>query len=164
MVPYWSSLTTPKHNIHLFPFISLSAGRTFMLEFLCWSSKAIWFGAFQIAPVILVICCSDFFSRCDLFLWSEGRSWMKDRGSWFRFAGCWFGIMQDFFKQPPASVQIRPFDLLNFLSSFDWFGRFCLLLCHCIILTWNPIDYLLYPLLLVVHQRNYCFGISSLWL
>ena len=29
------------------------------------------------------------------------------------------GIMKDFFKQPPASVQIRPFDLLNFLSSFD---------------------------------------------
>lgn len=58
----------------------------------------------------------------------------------------------------------RPMDLQNFLGSFDEYGRFCSLLCLCIILTWNPIDYRWIRLLLVVHQRIYCFGSSSLCL
>lgn len=45
------------------------------------------------------------------------------------------GIMKDFFKQPQASVQIEAVLSLNFLGSFDFFGRFWLLLCLCIILT-----------------------------
>ncbi len=45
------------------------------------------------------------------------------------------GIMEDFFKQSPASVQIMAVLSLNFLSFFDFIGGFWLLLCLCIILT-----------------------------
>ena len=166
MLLIWSSLTTPKHNIHLFPFISLSAGRSFMLEFLCWSSKDIWFGAFQIALACSVICCSDFvFQERSLFADLREISGNDDEhGSWFRFAGCcWY---HDGFFQTTAGVcsDQGQWINLNFLRFFDRFGRFCLLLCLCIILTWNPIDYRLKPLLLVVHQRIYWCCISSLCL
>ena len=43
-----------------------SAGRSFMLEFLCWSSKDIWFGAFQIALAIRSSAVRISFSRRDL--------------------------------------------------------------------------------------------------
>ena len=87
-----------------------------------------------------------------------------DHGSWFRFAGCcWY---HDGFFQTTAGVcsDQGQWINLNFLRFFDRFGRFCLLLCLCIILTWNPIDYRLKPLLLVVHQRIYWCCISSLCL
>ena len=93
-----------------------SAGRSFMLEFLCWSSKDIWFGAFQFALVFSVICCSDFVIQERSFLiW--GRSEFVRR-SWIMVPICWmlFGIMEDFFKQPLASVQIMA------VLSFELFG------------------------------------------
>ena len=99
-----------------------SAGRSFMLEFLCWSSKDIWFGAFQFALACSVICCSDFVIQERSFLiW--GRSEFVRR-SWIMIPICWmlFGIMEDFFKQPLASVQIMA--VLSFeLFGFFWFLR-----------------------------------------
>ena len=142
-----------------------SAGRSFMLEFLCWSSKDIWFGAFQIALVIRSSAVRISLSRRDLFWFEGGSELWEDHGSWFRFAGCWWWYHGGFF-QTTAGVRSDHgrFIFWTFLGSFDFLGGFCLLLCLCIILTWNPIDYLNWPLLLVVHQRIYCFCISSLCL
>ena len=164
-IMFWQFRST---TFHLFPFFHVpSAGRSFMLEFLRWSSKYIFFGAFQMQLYNLVICCSDFvFQERSSFLliWGWISLIFDDHGSWFRFAGC-FGIMMDFFKQPQASVQIEAtWSIWTFWVLFDRSGRFCLLLCLCIILTWNPIDYHCFHLLLVVHQRIYCFCISSLCL
>ena len=141
-----------------------SAGRSFMLEFLCWSSKDIWFWCFPNCFGLLVICCSDFVIQERSFLiWGRSELW-EDHGSWFRFAGCFLVSWRIFSNNRWRPFRSWPFYLLNFSGSFDFFGGFCLLLCLCIILTWNPIDYLYWPLLLVVHQRFYCLGISSLWL
>ena len=145
-----------------------SAGRSFMLEFLIWSFKNHLIRCF---PNCLWIFWSSAvrisYSRRDLRLFAdpEGRP-VDFRWSWItiRFAGC-FGIMMDFFKQPQASVQIKATESIwTFYRSFDWCDRYCLLLCLRIILTWNPIDYHISHLLLVVHQRIYCLGISSLCL
>lgn len=144
-----------------------SAGRSFMLEFLCWSSKDIWFRCFPNCSGFSVICCSDFVfqERSSFFLIWGWISDFRDHGSWFRFAGCCSLVSWWIFSNNRwRPFRSWPFYLLNFFGSFDFFGRFCLLLCLCIILTWNPIDYLYEPLLLVVHQRFYCLGISSLWL
>ena len=144
-----------------------SAGRSFMLEFLCWSSKDIWFGAFQIAPVFRSSAVRISFSRRDLRIsWFEGGSVISeimDHDSDLLDAVLWY---HDGFFQTTAGVRSDwgRFHLWTFWVLFDYFGRFCLLLCLCIILTWNPIDYLYEPLLLEVHQRIYCLGISSLWL
>ena len=64
-----------------------SAGRSFMLEFLCWSSKDIRFGAFQIALACSVICCSDFVIQERSFLiWG----WIRIvRRSWIMIPICW---------------------------------------------------------------------------
>ena len=142
-----------------------SAGRSFMLEFLCWSSKDIRFGAFQIALACSVICCSDFVIQERSFLiWG----WIRIvRRSWIMIPICWMLMVVSwriFSNNRWRPFRSWPFYLLNFLGSFDFFGGFCLLLCLCIILTWNPIDYLNWPLLLVVRQRIYCFCISSLCL
>ena len=162
----FSDNSKAQHFIY-FHFQFPSAGRSFMLEFRCWSSKYILFGAFQIASVLLVICCSDFVfqerSSC-LLIWGRIRwfSMIMDHDSDLLDA---VGITMDFFKQPQASVQIEAtWSIWTFRVLFDRSGRFCLLLCLCIILTWNPIDYHYFQLLLVVHQRGYCLGISSLCL
>ena len=165
-VTYLISLAIPKHNIHLFPFRSLQRD-----DHSCWNFSVdllsiILFGAFQIASAFLVICCSDFvFQERSLFADLREISGNDDEhGSWFRFAGCcWY---HDGFFQTTAGVcsDQGQWIILNFLRFFDRFGRFCLLLCLCIILTWNPIDYRLKPLLLVVHQRIYWCCISSLCL
>ena len=165
-VTYLISLAIPKHNIHLFPFRSLQRD-----DHSCWNFSVdllsiILFGAFQIASAFLVICCSDFvFQERSLFADLREISGNDDEhGSWFRFAGCcWY---HDGFFQTTAGVcsDQGQWIILNFLRFFDQFGRFCLLLCLCIILTWNPIDYRLKPLLLVVHQRIYWCCISSLCL
>ena len=142
-----------------------SAGRSFMLEFLSWSFKnhLIWcfpnsmvFGSSAVR--------TSFPGKIIVFADLRGDQ-LNYRRLWImiRFAGC-FGITMDFFKQPRASVQIEARSSTNFLRFSDVIGRFCLLLCLCIILTWNPIDYLGTHFLLVVHQRIYCFGISSLCL
>ena len=162
----FSDNSEAQHFIY-FHFQFPSAGRSFMLEFRYWSSKYIWFGAFQIASVLLVICCSDFvFQERSSFLLIWGRirwfSMIMDHDSDLLDA---VGITMDFFKQPQASVQIEAtWSIWTFWVLFDRSGRFCLLLCLCIILTWNPIDYHCFQLLLVVHQRIYCLGISSLCL
>ena len=163
----WSFLTIPKHIFSISIFLSLQRD-----DHLCWNFffdllRASVLVLSKLLPVFLVICCSDFVSRRDLRFLLTLRvdqliSLILDM---IRFAGCcslvsWW-IFSNNRRRPFRS---RPFSSLNFFSSFDCFGRFCLLLCHCIILTWNPIDYLLKPLLLVVHQRIYCLGISSLWL
>ena len=165
-VTYLISLAIPKHNIHLFPFRSLQRD-----DHSCWNFSVdllsiILFGAFQIASAFLVICCSDFvFQERSLFADLREISGNDDEhGSWFRFAGCcWY---HDGFFQTTAGVcsDQGQWIILNFLRFFDRFGRFWLLLCLCIILTWNPIDYRLKPLLLVVHQRIYWCCISSLCL
>ena len=116
--------------------------------------------------VFLVICCSDFVSRRDLRLLTDPEGWsvdFVDLGSWSDLLDAlvsWW-IFSNNRRRPFRS---RPFNLRNFFGSFDWFGGFCLLLCLCIILTWNPIDYHISHLLLVVHQRIRCFSGSSLWL
>ena len=75
-----------------------SAGRSFMLEFLCWSSKDIWFGAFQIALATGSSAVRISFPGeiCDFLIWGE--SGMRDHGSWFRFAGCWLWYHEGFFQ------------------------------------------------------------------
>ena len=142
-----SFLTTPKHTIIYFHSISLQRDGHSWWNFVVIWGKGIRFGACQAAR------------ECGHLLF--GFQWP---GIMIRYAGC-FGTMMDFFKQPRASVQIEAtWSIWTFYRSFDRSGRFCLHLCLCIILTWNPIDYLCFPLLLVVHQRIYCFGIFSLWL
>ena len=119
----------------------------------------------KLRMVFLVICGSDFVSRRDLrFCWSWGEiSFFDDLGSWSdgldALVSWWI-----FSNNRGRWFRSRPVIFLNFLGSFDFFGRFCLPLCLCIILIWNPIDYHIYRLLLVVHQRIRCFSGSSLWL
>lgn len=161
----FSDNSEAQHFIY-FHFQFPSAGRSFMLEFLGWSSKYHLDWCFPNCFGLLVICCSDFvFQERSLFADLREISGNDDEhGSWFRFAGCcWY---HDGFFQTTAGVcsDQGQWIILNFLRFFDRFGRFWLLLCLCIILTWNPIDYRLEPLLLVVHQRIYWCCISSLCL
>ena len=164
-VTYLISLAIPKHNIHLFPYIP-SAGRSFMLEFLGWSSKYHlgWcfpncFGLFGHLlfgfrfPGEIVIC------------WPEGNQ-RKRWWAWIMIPICWMLLVSwwIFSNNRRRLFRSRPMDHFKLFKVFDRFGRFCLLLCLCIILTWNPIDYRLKPLLLVVHQRIYWCCISSLCL
>ena len=117
----FSDNSEAQHFIY-FHFQFPSAGRSFMLEFRYWSSKYILFGAFQIASVLLVICCSDFvFQERSSFLLIWGRirwfSMIMDHDSDLLDA---VGITMDFFKQPQASVQIEatwlPFETVAFGS------------------------------------------------
>ena len=142
-----------------------SAGRSFMLEFLCWSSKDIWFGAFQIALAYWSSAVRISFPGeiCGFLIWG----WISDTRSWIMIPICWMLIVVSwriFSNNRRRPFRSWPFYLSNFSGSFDFIGGFWLLLYLCIILTWNPIDYLDWPLLLVVHQRFYRFGISSLCL
>ena len=161
--PTISDISEAQH--FLFPFISLQRD-----DHSCWNircdllrtsdlvlSKLLW---------ELVICCSDFGSRRDRrFRWFWGKiSWFSrimDHDSDMLDASAPWWI---FSNNLGRLFRSRPVDLQNFFGSFDGVGRFCLLLCLRIILTWNPIDYRWIPLLLVVHQRIYCFCISSLCL
>ena len=159
------SFPTFRSTTFIYFHISLQRDDHSCWKFWLWSFKGIWCGAFQIANGLfghlrlgfrfqersafsLILRVNQFF--VDLGSWSDLLdalvSWWifsNNRGRWFRS---------------------RPVIFLNFLGSFDFFGRFCLPLCLCIILTWNPIDYHIYRLLLVVHQRIRCFSGSSLWL
>ena len=143
-----SSLITPKHNIHLFPFISLQRDDHSCWNFFCWSSEHhlircfpncfgfLWSSAVRIS-----------FSRRDhCFYWSEGEPVKTDEhGSWSdlldALVSWWI-----FSNNRRRWFRSRPVIFLNFLGSFDFFGRFCLPLCLCIILIWNPIDYHIYRL------------------
>ena len=101
-----------------------SAGRSFMLEFRYWLFKDIWFGAFQIAFGILVICCSYFFfqERSLFFLiLREDRIKPEDHGSWFRFAGCcWY---HEGFFQTTAGVRSDRGRFIFELFGFFWLSR-----------------------------------------
>ena len=142
-----------------------SAGRSFMLEFLLWSSKKHLVRCLPNSKVFWSSAVRTSFSRRDCrFRWSWGKI-----SSFSRIMDhdpiCWMlGIMMDFFKQPRASVQIKAGGSLNFLKWSDLCRQTLFTFCLCIILTWNPIDYRCLPFYLVVHQRIYCFCISSLCL
>ena len=139
-----SFLTFRSTTFIYFHYLFPSAGRSFMLEFLLWSFKIHLIRCFPKASVLLVICYSDFvFQERSAFLTDpEGRSVsFVDLGSWSDLLDAdWY---HDGFFQTTAGVRSDRgrFIFLNFFGSFDFFGRFCLLLCLCIILTWNPIDY-----------------------
>ena len=167
MILIWSTLTIPKHNIHLFPFfISLSAGRSSLLEFRFDLLSFIWFGAFQIHPVFLVICFRiSFFRRDRRFHWSEGNQLIfEDHGSWFRFAGCcWYH--EGFFQTTAGVCSDRGHLIVSNFLRFFWSIR--QILFTSVPLYYfdvKSVDYLCFQLYLVVHQRIYCLGISSLWL
>ena len=168
MFLFWSGSdnSEAQHFIY-FHFLFPSAGRSFMLEFLCWSSKVHLIWCFPNASVLFGHLLFGFRIPGEICVFAdpEGRSVISlilDPDSDLLDAA---GIMMDFFKQPRASVQIEAtWSFWTFWVLFDRSGRFCLLLCLCIILTWNPIDYHCFHLLLVVHQRIYCFCISSLCL
>ena len=159
------SFPTFRSTTFIYFHISLQRDDHSCWKFWLWSFKGIWFGAFQIA--------NGLFGHLRLgFRFQERSAFLLIlrvdqffRWSWImiRFAGC-FGIMMDFFKQPRALVQIEAGNLFELFGFFWFFGRFCSPLCLCIILIWNPIDYHIYRLLLVVHQRIRCFSGSSLWL
>ena len=93
-----SSLITPKHNIHLFPFISLQRD-----DHSCWNffvdllrtsdlvlSKLLWPVRSSAVRISL--------SRRDLFWFEGGSELWEDHGSWFRFAGCWWWYHGGFFQ------------------------------------------------------------------
>ena len=161
------SFPTFRSTTFIYFHISLQRDDHSCWKFWLWSFKGIWFGAFQIANGLFGHLRLGFrFQERSSFSDPEGRSMkMKDHGSWFRLAGCCSMVAWRIFSNNRwRPFRSWPFYLLNFLGSFDCFGGFCLLLCLCIILTWNPIDYRLKPLLLVVHQRIYWCCISSLCL
>ena len=162
----WSFPTIPKHIFSISIFHIPSAGRSFMLEFLIWSFKVIWFGAFQIACGLFghLLFGFRFQERSAFFADSEGKSVFSlilDHDPI-----CWMLWYHDGFFQTTSGFRSDHCHEIfwTFWVLFDYLGWFCLLLCLCIILTWNPFDYHISRLLLVVHQRNYCLGISSLWL
>lgn len=168
MFLFWSiSDNSEAQHFTYFHFCSLQRDDHSCWNFFVDLLRSILFGAFQMHLYCLAICCSDFVfqERSAFFADPEGRSVISlilDHDSDLLDAA---GIMMDFFKQPRASVQIEAtWSFWTFWVLFDRSGRFCLLLCLCIILTWNPIDYHCFHLLLVVHQRIYCLGISSLCL
>ena len=113
-----SSLITPKHNIHLFPFISLQRD-----DHSCWNffvdllrtsdlalSKLHWlFGHLLFGFRYPGEICSDL--RVD-----QNCEKIMDHDSDLLDADG--GIMEDFFKQPLASVQIMA------VLSFELFGFF----------------------------------------
>ena len=166
MFLFWSiSDNSEAQHFIYFHFLFPSAGRSFMLEFLCWSSKDIWFWCFPNCFGLFGHLLFGFRYPGEIF--SDLREIricekIMDHDSDLLDAFWYHGG----FFQTTAGVRSDHgrFIFWTFWSSFDFFGGFCLLLCLCIILTWNPIDYLYWPLLLVVHQRFYCLGISSLWL
>ncbi len=100
-----------------------SAGRSFMLEYPLWSSKDIWFGAFQNALGYGHLLFGFWFQERSSFslILRENQLIFEDHGSWFRYAGC-FGTMMDFFKQSRASVQIEAGWSLE-LFWFIWWSR-----------------------------------------
>ena len=122
-----------------------SAGRSFMLEFLCWSSKDIRFGAFQIAWVSLGHLLFGFLFPGEIFVFSDLREdqlifEIMDHDSDLLDAclvSWWI-----FSNNRRHLFRSGRYIFWTFYGSFDFFGKFCLLLCLCIILTWNPIDYL----------------------
>ena len=142
-----------------------SAGRSFMLEFLLWSSKKHLVRCFPKPPVFWSSAVRTSFSRRDRRLgWSWG-----EINSFSRIMDhdpiCWMLWYHDGFFQTTSGFRSDQGQFIIELLMFFWYHRQTLFtFCLCIILTWNPIDYLWLPFYLVVHQRIYCLGISSLCL
>ena len=121
-VPYLIISDNSEAHILYFHFHIPSAGRSFMLEFLIWSFKGIWFGAFQIAFRIFghLLFGFRFQERSAFLLILRVNQFFRWSWIMIRYAGC-FGIMMDFFKQPQASVQITA------MKSFELFGFFLII-------------------------------------
>jgi hypothetical protein len=99
MFSYPTNTDIPKHNIHLFPFISLQRDDHSCWNFCCDLLRSIWFGAFQNRRSFgHLLFGLRFPGEIVVFADREGRS-VDLRESWImiRYAGC-FGIMMDFFK------------------------------------------------------------------
>ena len=115
----FSDNSEAQHFIY-FHFKFPSAGRSFMLEFRCWSSKYILFGAFQIASVLLVICCSDFvFQERSSFSLIWGRiSWFSR--SWIMIPICWMLLVSRwiFSNNLRRPFRSRPLDLFELFEFF----------------------------------------------
>ena len=75
-----------------------SAGRSFMLEFLCWSSKDIFLVLSKLLWPVRSSAVRISLSRRDLFWFEGGSELWEDHGSWFRFAGCWWWYHGGFFQ------------------------------------------------------------------
>ena len=95
-----------------------SAGRSFMLEFLLWSSKKHLVRCLPNSKVFLVICCSDFVFQERSSIWlilREDQFIFENHGSWSdmldALVSWWI-----FSKQPWASVQIKADGSLNFFE------------------------------------------------
>ena len=150
MILIWSTLTIPKHIIHLFPFfISLQRD-----DHSCWNfgidfDKSIWFGAFQIAYGLFGHLLFGFRFPGEIFVFPDLRVDQWFPRSWIMIPICWmlfFGIMMDFFKQPLASVQIEAvfiFELFKFflITSADsvYFCAFVLFWLEIRLITIFPI-------------------------
>ena len=95
MILIWSTLTIPKHIIHLFPFfISLQRDDHSCWNFFVDLLRTSDFGAFQIALACSVICCSDFVIQERSFLiWGRSefvrRSWIMIPICWMLFVVSW---------------------------------------------------------------------------
>ena len=93
-----SSLITPKHNIHLFPFISLQRDDhscwNFFVDLLRTSDSVLSKLRWSIGHLLF----GFLFQERSAVSWSEGESVIRDHGSWFRFAGCWLWYHGGFFQ------------------------------------------------------------------
>ena len=135
-----SSLITPKHNTHLFPFISLQRDDhscwTFFVDLLRTSGSVLSKLRWPLGHLLF----GFLFQERSAISWSEGNQGCKimDHDSDLLDAR-WYH--EGFFQTTAGVRSDRGRLIVELFGSFDWFGRFCLLLCLCIILTWNPIDY-----------------------
>ena len=152
---------------HLFPFfISLSAGRSSLLEFRFDLLSLIRFGAFQMHLSFRSSAFGLHFQERSTFslIWGRisGLPKIMDHDSDLLDA---VGIMKDFFKQPQASVQIEATWSLSNFSGFFWSIRQILFTSVPLYYFDAKSDWLpCFQLYLGVHQRIYCLGISSLCL
>ena len=131
-----------------------------------WSIKFHLIRCFPNSSGFSVICFrTSFFRRDRRFHWSEGNQLIfEDHGSWFRFAGCcWYH--EGFFQTTAGVCSDRGHLIVSNFSGFFWSIR--QILFTSVPLYYfdvKSVDYLCFQLYLVVHQRIYCLGISSLWL
>ena len=106
-----------------------SAGRSFMLEFLLWSSKKHLVWCLPNSKVFLVICCSDFVFQERLSIWlilRRDQFIFENHGSWSdmldALASWWI-----FSNNRRLPFRSRPVDHWTFWSYLIVVGRLCLL-------------------------------------
>ena len=123
MFSYPTNTDIPKHNIHLFPFISLQRDDHSGWNFCCDLLRSIWFGAFQNRRSFGHLLFGLRFPGEIVDLADpEGRS-THFRESWImiRYAGC-FGIMMDFFKTT-LGFRSDQGQFISELLRFFWYHR-----------------------------------------